>query len=441
MRRRWRSPLYCLLLLTSPTFTHGQEAPAPLPEPLTLEDALALVESDQPMLDKARAEILAAQAERDIADADVGTRVLLEGRARWIDPAERAADQSSDDHKASLYVRKRLYDFGRTSSRLSGSEGLIASSQQLYQNYVNTQRLEVMQRYFDVLLADAENARANEAMATAYVSFDKLRDRHELGQVSDIDLLESENEYQKVRRQVTRSVNQQRITRAKLAVALGRPGQLPSTVIEPNLPQIERELPDYESLLEKALRDNLRVVAMRRKVDAATEFLTMARNGNRPYLDGELEMSEYSRETGSSDAWRAGVTLTVPLYNGGSVDAESAKRQANLMNARAALREAEQDVRTAVLETWMEIQALNVELDQVRASRNFRELYLDRSRADYEMEFKTDLGDSMVRLSESQYAILKNRLDRALAWERLESLVNGLPIDDAVGAEQTGETP
>ena len=53
-----------------------------------------------------------------------------------------------------------------------------------------------MRSFFDVILADLQYARDNEAMAGAYIDADRARDRHELKRLSDVDLLQLEAAYQ-----------------------------------------------------------------------------------------------------------------------------------------------------------------------------------------------------------------------------------------------------
>lgn len=419
------------VMLLLPAFGWGAEEP--LPQPLTLEHALSMAEAQQPELQRARAAITASRAEKRLAEARTGVDVTLEGRRRWIDPPDIAPDQSNEDHKTSLFVRKNLYDFGRSRAYRESAEEALQASRLHYASAVRERRVAIMEAFFDVLLADLAFARDNEEMAVVFVNLDRLRDRHELGQVSDIALFESEADFQEIRRRRAASEALQRATRARLAILLDRPGQLPSELAVPELPRLDRELPPYETLLEKALSDNPRIRALRARVEAANHRLAAARAGNRPYLDGELEASDYSREAGSHDEWRAGIVLTVPLYTGGSVDAQIGKARSEVDLAQAALREAENEVRQSVLETWLELQTLQVEADQVLALQDFRDLYLDRSRAIYELEVKTDLGDAMVRLSEAQLAAARNRFARALAWERLEALTDGLPANGSDG--------
>lgn len=426
--------LWALVGLLGAAGAEDRGVPAPLPEPLTLEQALALAEAQQPPLARARAAIDYERANVSAVEALNGVNLLLEGRARWVDPNDKAPDQSEDDHKAALLLRKNLYDFGRSAAREGAARILVDARQLHYLDSVERQRLQVMERFFDVLLADMETARDNEALATAYIAFDRLRNRQELGQVSDIALLETGAEYQVVRRRFAASQARQRLTRAQLAIALDRPGTLPASLETPELAPPLAHLPEYEVLLAKALADNPRLRGLRTQVAAARQRVDAARAGGRPVLTGEIEIAGYSRDLGSNDDRRAGLTLQMPLYTGGTVQAEVGREQAKAYELQADLEAAEREVREAVLSTWLELQTLKVEADQVAAQQAFRGLYLDRSRSLYEMEVKTDLGDAMVRLSEAQLAEARTRFATALAWARLAALTNGLPAADGGGS-------
>jgi outer membrane protein TolC len=435
-RQVWVAGLLLLALGTACP-AGAEEASKPLPEPLTLDYALSQVDSGHPLLEEARGDLRLSEAEVRAAEARTGVNLSIEGRAQWVDPADIVADDSHNDSKLGLLVRKNLYDFGRTSARRAAAEAQVKGSQWRYEEASDAQRIEIMRRFFDVLLADLEYARDNEAMAVAYVDLDKLRARNKLGQLSDVDLAKAESEYQRTRHQRFVSQNRQRATRARLALALNRPGMLPGNLVPPELPQVKRAVPPYERLLEKAVADNPRLHALRAEVAAARERLDAAQADKRPRLDAEMEGATYGREMGSHDKWRAGILFQVPLYSGGSVASEVARQQAELYKAQAQLRTARYDVRQAVLDVWLQLDNLHVEQDAVKALRDYRELYLDRSRAIYEMEVKTDLGDSMVRLTEAQLAAARTNFDIALAWERLDALTGGrLPPG---GGEEKGK--
>jgi hypothetical protein len=54
---------------------------------------------------------------------------------------------------------------------------------------------------------------------------------------------------------------------------------------------------------------------------------------------------------------------------------------------------------------------------------NYRELYLDKSRIEYDSELKADLGNAMVFLSHSQLAEKQVLFQIAILWTKLDIMM------------------
>lgn len=407
-----------------------------LPDPLTLEYALSLADEATPDMQQLQAQIMAAEAGVLDAEALTGVNAYLEARAQWVEPSEVAKDQGNEDHRLGLITNKTLYDFGRSRAAENASQHNLSAQKLQFADARSQRRLRIMQAYFAVVLADLQFYRYNEEMAVVFIDLDRTRDRRELGQASDLDVLKKEADYQRIRYLRYQSENEQRRTRAKLAQVLNRPGSLPSNLAMPELKNLKRKLAEVEQYQHAAMEHNLAVRAQRLQVAAAEASVERARATDSPQLKGLLEAYAYERKLGSSDKWRAGLVLEVPLWTGGIKDANTAKAQADVYRSRANLTATERDLEQAVLETWLDIQALQVRLQEMQAVANYRELYLDRSRALYEMEVKADIGDAMVRVSEAERNLREIQFDISLAWARLEALV-GQKLDLIVPPQPT----
>ena len=165
-------------------------------------------------------------------------------------------------------------------------------------NYLQSrqqQYIKVMTSYLDVILADLEYTRDNEAMATAYVRMDRARDRHELGQLSEIELLKTESLYQKIRQQRATSEARQRATRSRLAIALNRPGDLPANLEPPNKPVMELGDMDVNQITAAVLESNPGLKALRAELAAAEQTLKHA-----------------STPLRAGDSWRVGGKGVLP---------------------------------------------------------------------------------------------------------------------------------
>jgi outer membrane protein TolC len=436
--------LFLLFVSSGISLASEQQQPglSPLPEPLTLDYALSQVNITHPDLQVGEAAVKAARAEQQLVESDTGIRSRIIGRLRWVQPPSYNPDQTHDDHRLGLVVDKKLYDFGRTSSRREAVQQNIESQQILYEDTRQQRRIEIMQRYLDVVLADLQFYQMNEAMAVAFIELDKRRDRNELGQVSDIQVMEQEAEYQRVRKLRFQSQNQQRLTRARLAYVLGRPGQLPDTVSRPgNLPQLLRALPEVGLLQAQAMEKSSLLRALRAQIAAGQAQLAASRAGDNPVLYGNAQANAYSKDRSSYDDWRVSLQLEVPLTTGGRVDADAAKQQAELYRLQAELTAAEEQIKQTVLELWLELDALLIQREQMQAQQNYRELSLDRSRALYELEVKTNLGDSMVKVTDAERQAMLTDFNIALAWEKMDVLTGGdVMSPDAVETSSQSQT-
>lgn len=398
------------------------ESAQPLPEPLTLEHALSLADAPHPVLLAATAARDAAAAERDLAAAAYGLNAGLNGAAVWSEPADRAFDQSYNDGRAGVYLRKRLYDFGRTRGQVAAASAQLGGSESQLADTRLQRRLDILENYLNVLLADLRFRVQDEAMAIAYVRLDRANDRHELGQISDVDHLAIDTRYQETRSARLLAQAEQRTARVRLAAALNRPGQLSAELAEPDLRAALEDLPEFDALLAQVLQSNPRLAALRARTEAARARLQAARAAERPILSGLAQANEYQRQTGDSSPWAVGVELEVPLYTGGRGAAERARARAELAGGEAELARAQSELRQTVHALWEEIQVLRAGRDETRTRLDYRELHLDRSRALYEMEFNADLGDAMVESSAARLhqAELDYRL--LLSRARLDAL-------------------
>jgi outer membrane protein TolC len=321
-----------------------------------------------------------------------------------------------------VFARKRLYDFGHTRALEAAATTSTEGEQWRVGAETLRHRIAIMQAFFDVLLADLEFARDNEAMAVAYVQADRSRDRNELGQLSNSELLREETHYQEFRMRSNRSQARQRSTRALLAQLLDSPEQLPSSLLPPDLAANDRPLPEYEQLVAATLAANPTTLSLRADLEAARLQVRAQRTDSRPVLSGALLAAANERSVGSRNPLEAELRLEIPLYDGNRVNAGVARAQADVYRLMAELRQHEYDLRQRVLEIWLDIQTLLAQREQVEVFTQSRLLDFDRAQAEYEMELKTDFGDALVGQSEAALLRAQTEYNLALDWARLAAL-------------------
>ena len=399
-----------------------------LPQPLTLQDALRYADQNHPDLAVAESEIERAKAERERLEADNGLKTSILARARYVEPNDRTPIQEHNDSALSLVARKKLYDFGRSEAALASADANIQGTEYAYTAVQNRRKLTIMSRFFDVLLADMDFLRDNEALAVSFNLFDRRRKRKELGQATNEEVLKLEAAFQKVRLERAESEARQRATRARLALAMNVPDSLPDSVQVPELPIVERKRPAFEAILKQALDSNPQVKYARAGLLAAREKLRAARAGNNPVLFGEALAQQTARELGGNDNAQIGVTLEIPLTDGGTVKADVAKQLSEVHRWEAELQRTQYSIREQALSLWLELDRLRIERERASKQLEYTDAALDRRRTEYDLELRTDLGNAMTDITGAQRDLAGAKFATALTWAKLEALM-GKPIN------------
>jgi len=400
-------------------------------EPLTLDEALATVSAAHPDRRVAESELALSRADRDQAASRQDFNLFLDGSLR---SGRRPDGDWKPDNIGRIVARKPLLDFGRSSQAIAAADQEIAARQAALLNIESLRRIDIMARYFDVLLADMQYAADNEFMTVAYLDWDKARERFELGIGSRPDLLRLEAFYQDWRERRNASLQRMRSTRQKLAHAMYRPGTLPTELAEPALKDNARPVPEYESLLAWVLEKNPRVLTLQAQAAAADARVASILAERNPVLDAEVIGGGYSRESTTRDELSAGLVFTIPLYQGGRVDARMARERAQKERSAAELDKLRLDLADTLLATLQEIEWLRGS-SRPAAERQieYRDWALERARAEYELELKTNLGSSMAETQAAQLRRKQVEYRLALALARLEALSGGSlpPVEGA----------
>ncbi len=397
----------------------------PLPDPLTLEFALSLADDPHPQMVERQAALEVAQAQVEGISAQRGLRAKISARARWIEPKSSASYQEHDDHSLRLTLRKSLWDSGRFPAALEAAQALAESERGLLMDLRHQRRLSILHGYFEVILADLEFARENEAMAIAFIAANRAQERNAQGRVSDIEVFERESAYQRQRSIRFAADTRRRSSRSRLANLLNRPQEL-SPHLAP-VPMSTRALPDLDEIQSEALAANAALGAAQARVEMREKRLEAARSLERATLRGEIEAGVGSRPSSGSDIFRAGLSLDIPLFDGGRRAAEIARASAELAQAQAVLRMMRMDIRQSLLEDWLSVGNLQAERESADAFAAWRDLYLDRSRALYEQDVRADIGDAMVQISESTLRIARADFERIMALARIHALLGRDP--------------
>ena len=393
----------------------------PIPNPLSLEKALQFGGLDHPDILLAKAQVEEAQAQLLQVQAKLGINSFIDLSAQRL--VLSTTGEIVNDNYSRLVVNKTLYDFGRTSALEDSRAANVTSREYLLLDAKQQHRLEIMKRFFDVLLADTRYSVDNEEMVQRYLKYDKIKERFNQGIKSPVELNKAENYYREAYDVRDASEKNQHSTRLLLALSLNHPEQLPAELEPPDLSRIPEKIPEIASIFKQAMNSNPAILSLQQEVEAARNQVTAARARYRPILTAEIQIADYQRTLSSRGDYLAALTLTLPIYQGNQTQAEIAHATANLSLKIAQLKKAEQILLQTLSSLVKELEILKTKYKTAQQRVKYRDLNLEYNRALYELEIQSNLSDAQARITEAQWLADKVNYDTALTWARLNSLL------------------
>ena len=417
--------LLCTLLMASPVLQADSSSTVPLPTPLTLVDALSLANDSHPDLRIAWANVSRAGIRLREVESSYGVNTLLELQPRVASRASVSGVDFEDDS------RKRLSDFGRSASRHVAASASVRSEEAAYQVRRNLHVLEVMEKFFAVILADLAYQAHDESMTVSYFRYKRLADRQaSFQQYTDMEVAERELAYRRAYVKRLRSDLTRRQARNSLALALGRPGELSADLAMPDLTVYARqEIPDYHELVDRVISTSPTLEVLRHRIEAAQASVDAVRKADFPVLSAEFEAWEYTDNTSANrDRFRANLKFVLPLFGStGTKDVRLAEAHNVLFRLQSELTSAEYVLRDRVLELLHGLEVNRAQEVAAAAHEEYRGYYQDHSRALYELELRSDLGNAQAKAAAAMLESTRVRFQRALLWTELDGLL-GRPL-------------
>jgi len=227
---------------------------------------------------------------------------------------------SNDDSTSagvSIGLGQTIYSGGRIGHAITAAEANILAGRENLRDIEQQVLTSVIQAYADVI-RDVEILRIRESNLTVLQrQLDEASARFEVGEITRTDVAQSEARLAQSEADLANAQAQLSVSRATYAAVVGQsPGDLAPMPALPNLPT------DFDSALNVALTDNPGIRAAAYSLRAAeanvaaakAEFLPSARVSSS--YGGSSELNRIG-DIVDNTAFRAGVTLSVPLFTGG----------------------------------------------------------------------------------------------------------------------------
>lgn len=418
MLRKITAFLFVILLISTVTANAGTIQPGDL---LTLEQCLDIARKNNPQIMTAEHGVSASRSKIGQAKSGYYPQLNLSSGYNYSGSSSGPEDNSSDRYSTSIGLSQNIWDFGKTSTQVEIGKLNLDSSSLNLDEVSNQIILKVKEAYYQVLQSRKAEEVAREAVAQYQKHLEQARGFYETGKSPKFDVTKAEVDLGNARLNLINAENTTRLAFLNLNNAMGIP-EVPEYAVEDNL-----FLRHPEIILNEALktayqnRPDLKTAALARK--SASLSVSLAQKGYYPTLSGNVGYG-WSGENffEPDDNLTAGVTLSVPIFNGFST-------KHKVEEARANLRSAESQEETLKQSAFLEVKQAFLTLQEAVAKIPVAELTVTQARENLELatgRYQAGVGspieitDSQASYNQAQYTYIQALYQYQTAWANLD---------------------
>ncbi len=394
-------------------------------EALTLDLAVKLALQHHPSLRAAEATTDAANAALRQARSNYFPALSLSASttrtegAFVFNPSFPPRDQKYTNYSTSFALQQTLYDFGKTGGRVAANANLheasafdyqatrnnvIANVQLVYLNYLQAEQVVTVNQ---VTVAQTEQHRVQ---AEAF---------HSVGKRPQFDVTKAEVDVANAKVNLIRSRNQAQLAKVQLENAMGvHPSTNYSVSGNFAIAPFATNLDSAQALAQTARPDLRSAWARFRATEANVAAVwrqhlpTLSLTGN--YIWSAFDFPLFSR-------WNAGVTLSLPLFQGFAVNAQVQQARASVDFSRANIEVLIENVRLEVEQSYLEMKEAE---ERITATAKLVELSqqnlkLAEARYNSGVGSAIEITDAQVTLSNARITHIQAQYDYNRALVRL----------------------
>ena len=401
-----------------------------------MAEAVRFARQHSPVLASARADADAARATAGVARAAVVPQISANGFATAGNHSVILTSPPASDPQAVMGMPSGTIFDGNLmlmapilSPRLQAqSSASNAQSRAALGDLQETQAdvtLQVTEAYDHALLGNENIAAAQAKIDAAQAMVDKTQVQVQAGDVVPATLQRAQAELAQAQRSLASAKNDkakaildlQAAMGADLSVSLEPSDSLAANATTPNL----------DELISTGKKQRGMVISANARVAAANADVHAAENERAPTLFGVAMGDAANRRELSGLS--GGLLVSLPIFEGGRINAEISKAKANRTKAEAQLKQAELTVEKEVRQAWLDLQTAHANASSAQASVTAAESSYDitAQRVQAGRAILVEQLDALQALTQARADLAQAHFDEALASARLQRAAGVLP--------------
>lgn len=398
---------------------------------LTLEECLALSEANHP--DLAGADAKREAERRRLSLTAVEDRVQASASASAARSGREGAPSGSS-YTAGVTASVRVFDANRTKYAVEAQRGTLAATEAEGRKTRLQVRYGVKKAYMDLLLAGEVRGQRKESVDSFRLHLERAKGYYETGLKPKSDVTKAEVDLGNAQLALVEAESNVRVAQAALLNAMGVDLAGPFEVRAEDRALPESAEGGAEALALEHRQDyeaaNRRTIAGKAEVRSAARASSPSLSLRGGYSAGGEEISSLSSE------WNVGLSLNVPVVDGGAASARTDIARAQVRSLEAAREALRQNI-------LLEVRKAVLNIRNARERIRIAGLTVAQAEENYSLaegRYRTGVGDSLalsdalLALTDARLSVYRARYDLQVAQFALES-ATGVELTEPEGAE------
>lgn len=392
---------------------------------VSLEQAYQSALKNMESIQRAQAAIVQAREQKNQLLGTLLPTVAAVGNYTKIEPPEAAGRNPfllTQQYSAAIQLRQPVFRGGSYAAYQLAKENVLLANFQKEATALNLYQL-VINAYFNLSIAVSDVKNVEKLLQFSKERVKEIKERTLIGRSRKGELIEAEAQFhiaQSQYQQVMLNLKQAQENFEFLTSINSQDVLLPEAI-----PDLVGSVGEYLVRLSK--RPD--ILATAQQIQVANKQVDVAKGGHYPQVD--LVSNYFLERTGilETSTWDVGASVVIPIYQGGTVQAEvkqaiEQKRIAELTR-KETFRSAERDIRIS----YQNILQIKQQLDYLRTALKKAEQVYQLNKKDYKLGLVTNLD---VLQSLNVFIETKRSLDNLIAlgnmnYKNLQALTGVLP--------------
>ena len=332
-----------------------------------------------------------------------------------------------NDSYAYLVFKKNIYNEKKNITANTIKLNNTTKSKVL-SNVIQNEKIEIMKKYFDIFLSKLNYEYNSERIVMIYSHKKHADDNIKIGRASSIDVYKTTSDLLDAQNILYQAKENQDITKQILGNSVNI-DPYKNNFVKPEIKfywdEITKSYLDSEKLKAKMYKNNFELNILKEQLQNTSSTVKSLKINNNIKVSVNAKVGSEPILANKYDdiRWEGSLNISVPLYDTNNDIFTIKKLKIKETKLKLQISKKQKSLNEKLLTLISNIRK-NIRLKEMLYTKyDYADLNSEKSRSLFEMDRRSDLGNSFTLITKVQYEFTKNEYDFVLNKEKLNLLI------------------